>query len=320
MLDPLAGADGLGVTLVVLAAVLVLLVVLAVRIVPQSEAFVVTRLGRFHRVLGPGPNLILPILDRVHQRVDVKDRVLPELRLDVVSKDNVVFSIEAAIFYRVVEPEKAVFRVGDIEGAVVALVKSLVRAEIGKIELDMVQQDRQTIAESLREALQQASDDYGVNISRCEITDVILTPSTQKAMMEILEAERQRRATITRSEGQKRAVELAADAALYEAEKRAEAQIVTARATADAMGLIGAAIDGQGADAAAFQIAERQIAAMAQLAASPGRQTILYPTATFEGGALMAAALAQHLGGPPTAVAEPTPTSRVAGPWDGPAT
>ncbi len=306
--------DGFGLTLVLLALVVIFLVALAVRIVPQSQAYVITRLGRYHRVLGPGPNLILPVIDRVHERVDVKDQVLPDLRLDVVSKDNVVFSIEAAIFYRVVEPEKSVFRVANIEGAVIALVKSLVRAEIGKIELDMVQQDRQTIAESLREALQEASDDYGVNISRCEITDVILTPSTQKAMMEILEAERQRRATITRSEGQKRAVELAADAALYEAEKRAEAQILTARATADSMALIGDAIRVQGGEAAAFQIAERQIDAMARLAASPNKQTVLYPTGTLAGGALVAAALADQL-----ERSQPTAAAATTGPWERPA-
>ncbi len=276
-----------------LALFLVLTVLLGVRVVPQSNEWVVTRLGAYNRTLRAGVNLIIPYVERVHSKVSVADQVLNDVRLDVVSKDNVVFTIELLVVYRIVKPEYAVFRVDDVRELVIGLVKSLVRSEIGKVELDMVQQDRETLNGAIRVALSEAGDDYGLVISRSEITDVQLNEATQRAMAEVLEAERQRRAAITRAEGEKRAVELAADAALYERQREAEAARVTADATAYANGVIAAAIAEHGAEAARFQIAERQIEAVRALAAGENAKLVMIPGDVSDGFTRAAAILSE---------------------------
>jgi regulator of protease activity HflC (stomatin/prohibitin superfamily) len=276
-----------------LVALVALTLFLGVRIVPQSEEWVVTRLGAYSRTLRAGVNLIIPYVEGVRAKVSIADQVINDVRLDVVSRDNVVFAIELLVVYRVVKPELAVFRVNDVRDLVIGLVKSLVRSEIGKVDLDMVQQDRETLNDAIRLALSAAGDDYGLVISRSEITDVQLSEPTQRAMAEVLEAERARRATIARAEGDKRSVELAADAALYQQQRAAEAVRVTADATAYANGVIGAAIAAHGAEPARFQIAERQIEAIRLLASSPNAKLVMIPGDAADGFTRAAAILAE---------------------------
>lgn len=290
-IDPLDFLTGGQILLIALAVFLFVTILLGVRIVPQSEEHVVKRLGRFSRVLKPGVNLIVPYLDVVHARISVADQVISDVRLDVVSRDNVVFSIELLTVFRIVKPELAVFRVDDVRGLVIGLVKSLVRAEIGKVELDQMQQDRESLNEAIRLALGEAADDYGIVISRSEITDVQLTPETQRAMAEVLQAERTRRATITRAEGDKRAVELAAEAALFQQQREAEGLRVTADATAYSNRAISEAITAGGLDAARFQIAELQIEAFRRLAESQNAKLIVLPGDATDGFTRAAAIL-----------------------------
>ena len=145
----------------------------------------------------------------------------------------------------------------------------------------------------IRQALEAAADDYGINISRAEITDVELKPETQRAMAEVLEAERLRRAAILRAEGEKRAVELAADAALYKQQREAEALLVTAQATADSNRRIREARLEGGDAAARFQIAERQIDAFQKLAASSNSKIIVLPGDATDGFTRAATILAK---------------------------
>jgi regulator of protease activity HflC (stomatin/prohibitin superfamily) len=289
--------DGGALALLAVAVFLVIVVIQGLKIVPQSQQFVVTRLGRYHRTLGPGVNLLVPFLDQVHIRTPVLDQVLPDMRLDVVSKDNVVFRIEIAVFYRIEVPEKAVFRVDNIENAVKALVSSLVRAEIGKLELDAVQSDRASLSEEIKQALQDAAEDYGIKISRAEIVNVELDDSTRMTMQEVLSAERERRATVTRAEGQKRAIELKADADLYAAQRAAEAQRVAAEADAFATRQIAEAIRDSGEQAAAFQLGLKQVEGISALAGSANAKLILLPGAVTDGFTQAAAILADRLTG-----------------------
>lgn len=239
---------------IALAIALVLFALRAIKIVPQSQEWVVTRLGARHKTLKAGVGFIFPIIDSIHRKISIADQVNNNISLDVVSSDNVVFSVELLVVYQVNKPEEAVFRVDSIDSLVEGLVRSLARAEIGKVELDSVQRDRDSLNAAIRISLAQASDDYGVVISRAEITDVKLQESTQRAMAEVMEAERTRRATITRAEGDKRAVELRADAMLYEEQRRAEAIEAVAQATANANTVIGTAISvAHGEKAAAFR-------------------------------------------------------------------
>lgn len=190
-----------------LVVLLVLIVIMGLKIVPQSRNLVITRLGAYHRTLDAGVNIIVPFLDRVHANVPVNDQVLNDIELEVVSADNVVFGAQLLVVYRIENPEAAVFRVNNIDNLVVGLVQSLVRSELGKVELDAVQSDRGSLNVALLEALEDAGKTYGIRISRSEITDVRLNETTQKAMAEVLAAERERRAAITRAEGQRRAAD-----------------------------------------------------------------------------------------------------------------
>jgi regulator of protease activity HflC (stomatin/prohibitin superfamily) len=262
---------------------LIIFTMMAVKIVPQSQEWVVTRLGARHKVLGAGVGFIIPIIDKIHSKVSIADQVLGDVGLDVVSADNVVFGVELLVVYRVAKPEEAVFRVNSIRDLVIGLVKSLVRAEIGKVELDALQRDRESLNGAIKIALAQAGEDYGMIISRAEITDVQLQEGTQRAMAEVLEAERFRRATITRAEGEKKSVQLQAEADLYSEQKRAEAIVAIAEATANANAKIGESIKEFGQEAANFQIAQGQIKAVQNLAESDNSKIVFLPGDTSDG-------------------------------------
>ena len=283
--------DGITLFFLLLAGLIALATALGVNIVPQSQEWIITRLGARHKTLKAGVGFIVPFLDKVHSKVSIADQVMNTVSLDVVSADNVVFRVELLVVYRVQKPEEAVFRVNSISDLVLGLVRSLVRAEIGKVELDAIQRDRESLNQAIRAALGQAGEDYGVLISRAEITDVQLQESTQKAMAEVLEAERERRATITRAEGNKRAIELEADARLYEETRRAEALMVVAEAQGKATQIIGDAIKQHGIEAARFQVAQGQINAIEQLAGSDNSKLVFLPGDTAD-GLTRAAALA----------------------------
>ncbi len=264
----------------ILALVLFLLlfVFLGLKIVPQAENYVITRLGAYHRTLDAGVNLIVPFLDRVHSKVPVNDQVLNDIALEVVSADNVVFGAQLLVVYRIENPEAAVFRVNSIDNLVIGLVQSLVRSELGKVELDQVQSDRGSLNVALLEALEDAGKTYGIRISRSEITDVRLNETTQKAMAEVLAAERERRAAITRAEGQRRATELAADAELYEAQRRADAIRAIAEANAAANRVIADSLEGENArEALTFQTARMQVEALEGISKSDNAKLIMLP-------------------------------------------
>ncbi len=261
-----------------LVVLLVLIVLMGLKIVPQAQNFVVTRLGAYHRTLDAGVNVIVPFLDRVHSKVPVNDQVLNDIELEVVSADNVVFGAQLLVVYRIENPEAAVFRVNNIDSLVIGLVQSLVRSELGKVELDAVQSDRGSLNVALLEALEDAGKTYGIRISRSEITDVRLNETTQKAMAEVLAAERERRAAITRAEGVRRATELNADAELYEAQRRADAIRAIAEANAEANRVIAESMSGENArDALIFQTARMQVEALEGLSKSNNAKLIMLP-------------------------------------------
>lgn len=265
--------------LILAIVVLVVVVVLmGLKIVPQSQNFVITRLGAYHRTLDAGVNIIMPFLDKVHSKVPVNDKVLNDISLEVVSADNVVFGAQLLVVYRIENPEAAVFRVNNIDNLVVGLVQSLVRSELGKVELDQVQSDRGSLNVALLEALEDAGQTYGIRISRSEITDVKLNETTQRAMSEVLAAERERRAAITRAEGLRRAAELNADAELYEAQRRADAIRAIAQANAEANRMIAGSLEGDHArEALTFQTARMQVEALEGMAKSPNAKLIMLP-------------------------------------------
>ena len=266
-----------------LAAILLIAIVFAgLKIVPQSEKYVVERFGRLHSVLGPGINLIVPFLDHVAHRISILERQLPNASQDAITKDNVLVQVETSVFYRITEPEKTVYRIRDVDAAIATTVAGIVRAEIGKMDLDDVQANRSSLISTIKASVEDAVDAWGIEVTRAEILDVNLDKATREAMLQQLNAERARRAQVTEAEGQKRSVELAADAELYAAEQAAKARRVEADAEAYATQVVAAAIADNGLEAAQYQVALKQVEALNALGAAEGKQTIILPAAALE--------------------------------------
>ena len=280
--DLVASLDGGSITLLLLAGFIILCIYKGVRIVSQSEKHVVERFGRLRSVLGPGINFIVPFLDRVAHQVSILERQLPTATQDAITADNVLVQVDTSVFYRILEPEKTVYRIRDVDAAIATTVAGIVRAEIGKMELDQVQSNRAALIETIKASVEDAVDDWGIEVTRAEILDVNLDQATRDAMLQQLNAERERRAQVTRAEGQKRAVELNADAELYAAEQAAKAKRITAEAEAFATAVIAEAIKENGLEAAQYQVALKQVDALNALGAGASSNTIVLPAAALE--------------------------------------
>lgn len=270
--------DGMNLVWFLLALLLFLTLWKSFVIVPQSEKFVLEMFGKYSRTLDPGLKFKLPWVEVVRHEVSVLERQLPDLRQDAITKDNVVIQCVIAVFYRVTNPENTVYRIQDIDGAVTTTIAGIVRSEIGKLDLDEVQSNRATLNASIKEQLADATDDWGIAVTRAEVLDVNLDEGTRKAMMQQINAERERRAAVTRAEGEKRAVELRSDGELYAAQRLAEAKRISADADAYATETMAAAIANNGASAIEFEIRKRQVDAMTKLGEGEGARTIVLPT------------------------------------------
>ena len=264
------------------ALLLIVIIIKGVRIVPQSEKHVVERFGRLHSVLGPGINFVVPFLDVIAHKISILERQLPTASQDAIPRDNVLVEVETSVFYRIVQPEKTVYRIRDVDAAISTTVAGIVRAEIGKMDLDDVQSNRNQLIATIKASVEDAVDNWGIEVTRAEILDVNLDQATRDAMLQQLNAERERRAQVTRAEGQKRAVELSADAELYAAEQVAKARRIQADAEAYATEVVAAAIKENGLEAAQYQVALKQVEALNALGKGEGKQTILLPANALE--------------------------------------
>ena len=273
---------GQNIAFVFLAVFIIVCIYAGVRIVPQSEQHVVERLGRLRAVLGPGINFIVPFLDKIRHKVSVLERQLPSMTQDAITSDNVLVQVETSVFYRIIEPEKTVYRIRDVDAAISTTVAGIVRSEIGRMELDQVQANRSNLIDAVRSQVAQQVDDWGIEVTRAEILDVNLDEATRSAMLQQLNAERARRAQVTEAEGRKRAVELQADADLYAAQQEAKARRVLADAEAYATTAVAGAIAENGLEAAQYQVALKQVEALNNLGSGDGKQTIILPASAVE--------------------------------------
>ena len=261
----------------VVAFFLLLTVYQGVKIVPQSEQYVVERFGRLQAVLGPGINFIVPFIDVVKHKLSILERQLPNTRQDAITADNVLVQVESSVFYRIIDPEKSVYRIRDVDAAIATTVAGIVRSEIGTMELDEVQSNRAQFVLRIREALANVVDDWGIEVTRAEVLDVNLDEATRSAMLQQLNAERARRAHVTEAEGKKRAVELSADADLYAAEQAAKARRMEAEAEAYATKVVAEAIASHGIEAAQYQVALKQVEALTAVGQGDAKQLVIVP-------------------------------------------
>ncbi len=267
----------------------VLLAFKSVAIVPQSDEYVVERFGRYRDTLAAGINLLVPFLDRVAHKIQILERQLDAFVISVITRDNVEIELETTVFFRVINASKSVYRIKDVPLALRTTAESIIRSAAGKLELDEVQSSRQKMNEEILQNLREASEVWGLEITRSEITDVRVDEATKEAQRQQLNAERERRATVARAEGERQRVELQADGELYEAQKNAEAIKLTADAEAYAVikkaeadaeqtRMIAEAISQDGQPAIDFEILKRQVEAIGLLASSDNTKTIVLPS------------------------------------------
>ena len=280
----------LGVVLtLVFLGLAVLLAFKSVAIVPQSDEYVVERFGRYRATLAAGINLLVPFLDRVAHKIQILERQLDAFVISVITRDNVEIELETTVFFRVINASKSVYRIKDVPLALRTTAESIIRSAAGKLELDEVQSSRQKMNEEILQNLREASEVWGLEITRSEITDVRVDEATKEAQRQQLNAERERRATVARAEGERQRVELQADGELYEAQKNAEAIKLTAEAEAYAVikkaeadaeqtRVIAEAISQDGQPAIDFEILKRQVEAIGLLASSDNAKTIVLPS------------------------------------------
>ena len=275
--------------LVFLAILIIYVVYLGIKIVPQSKVFVIERFGKFTRILESGLSLIIPFIDRVAFRVDILERQLPSFQMSVITEDNVEVELVSTVFFRVLDAAKSVYRIRNIDLAIENTAISVIRSAAGKLELDDLQSSREAMNQEIAARLSKAAEVWGVEVTRTEILDVLVDEKTKESQRQQLNAERERRAKIAIAEGDKRSVELKADAELYEAKKQAEAVKVQAdadayavkvKASADAeqTAVIAEAINNNGQAAINYEIMKRQVEGLAEVASSNQTKTLVVPT------------------------------------------
>lgn len=262
--------------LIVLLFPVVVGIWLGVRIVPQGEEWVVERLGRFHRVLEPGLNVIFPMIDQVRYKVTTKDIILDVPQQEVITRDNAVILANAISFLKVTNIERAVYGIENFREAMRNMVQTSLRSIIGGMDLNEALSSRDRIKAELKAAIADEAVDWGLTVKSVEIQDIKPSANMQQAMEMQASAERERVALVTRSEGEKQAIILNAEARLEAARKDAEAQEVAAKASAESMRLIGEAVKDSNSSAT-FLLGDRYIQAMQKLSASENSKMIVLP-------------------------------------------
>ena len=210
--------------LIVLLIFLVILIASSVKIVPQKEAWIVERLGKYHRTLTAGLHFIVPFIDRVRAKVSLKEQVLDIPKQEVITKDNVVVRIDAVCYFTVIKPEDAVYNIENLEYAIVQTVQTNLRDIVGSMELDEILSSREKINAKIKEVLQGASSTWGILINRVEVKEIEPPANIVQAMSMLIEADRKKRAMITEAEGKKKAAELEAEG--YKLAKWQEAEAI----------------------------------------------------------------------------------------------
>jgi len=261
---------------VVFFGLVFLTVAVGVKLVPQGSKSVVQRLGKYHKTLGPGLNLVVPYIDQVAYRVTTKDIVLDIPSQEVITQDNVVIIANAVAYINIVAPERAVYGVEDYELAIRTLVQTSLRSIVGEMKLDDALTSREVIKARLKEAISDDISDWGITLKTVEIQDITPSGTMQNAMEEQAAAERQRRATVTRADGEKSAVILEAEGRLEASRRDAEAQVVLAEASKLAITKVAEAIQDKELPVM-YILGEKYVDAIQDMSNSENAKTILLP-------------------------------------------
>ncbi|MDR3566596.1 MAG: SPFH/Band 7/PHB domain protein [Syntrophobacteraceae bacterium] len=310
--------------IIVLGVLALFVIVFAVRgflIVPQSETMVIERLGRYHRTLGSGINILWPLFDKPRQiewryiltdqsgktivkklsvkRIDLRETVYDFPRQNVITKDNVVIELNALLYFQITDPIKTVYEIANLPDAIEKLTQTTLRNVIGELDLDETLSSRDTINSKLRVILDDASEKWGVKVNRVELQDINPPPDIRDAMEKQMRAERSRRAAILEAEGLKQANILEAEgiraaeiskaegsrqAKILMAEGEAQARIKVAEAEAEAIRAITQTVSVSNVDPGNYLIALRYIEALKEMVSGQNTKVVYLP---FEASAIL---------------------------------
>ena len=276
---------GLAIALVVFA---ILFVFLMVRSVPQGEEWTVERFGRYTRTLPPGLNFVVPVFDRVGRKLNMMETVLDIDQQEVITRDNVMVTADAVAFYQVVDAAAAAYEVRDLQRALNNLAQTNIRTVLGAMDLDDVLSNRDMINGKLLSVIDEASNPWGVKVTRVEIKDLAPPRDIITAMARQMKAERDKRAEILTAEGRKQAAILEAEgekeSQIREAEGRrqaafldAEARERAAQAEAKATEMVSVAIAQGDVQAVNYFVAQKYTDALTAIGASASSKTVLMP-------------------------------------------
>ena len=270
------------ITAALIAAAVIIILFKTARIVPQKQAWIVERLGKYHATLSAGLHILMPFVDRVSYKRDLKEMAIDVPPQQCVTRDNIIVEVDGLLYLQIVDPIKASYGISDYLFACSQLAQTTLRSEVGKLELDRTFEERATINAAICAEVDKASDPWGVKVTRYEIKTIKPPLSVLDAMEKQMRAEREKRAQIAESEGERQSRINRAEGEkceaiahsegekqkrINEAQGRAEEIRLVAEATANGIATIASAIRCEGgSDAVNLQLAEKYIAEFGKLA------------------------------------------------------
>lgn len=278
----------LGVFVVVLLGLTVLIAFMAVKAVPQGFEWTVERFGKYRKTLQPGLRFIIPVFDKVSNKVNMKERVLDVPSQEVITRDNAVVRVDGVVFYQVLDPVKSSYNVNNLERATLNLTMTNIRTVLGSMDLDESLSKRDKINAELLQVVDEATSPWGVKVTRIEIKDIAPPQDLVDSMARQMKAERDKRAEILtsegvkqseilRAEGEKQAAILDADGRLEAAKRDAAARETLAKAEANATEMVSQAIAGGDIQAVNYFVATKYVDALATIGSAPNQKVVMLP-------------------------------------------